>query len=195
MNTVCLFGSPRPKGNSATLANRFCNTAEKLGSTIQTFDLNKLNFRGCQACMVCKTKLDKCILKDDLEDVLEVVATADILVLATPVYFGEISGQLKTFVDRCFSFLTPGFHSNSKTSRLTNGKSLVFVIAQGQSHEDLFADIYPRYEFVFDLLGFKDRHLIRGCGLNAADDAAGKEDLLNLAEKVAEQIIGKSRES
>ena len=58
MRIICLLGSPRVKGNSAALAKRFCETAEKLGAKIQTFELNKLNYRDCQACMACKTKLD-----------------------------------------------------------------------------------------------------------------------------------------
>ena len=73
MKIVTLLGSPRPKGNSTAIAKHFCETAEKLGAEIETFSLNKLKFRGCQACMTCKTKLEKCVLKDDLSLVLEAV--------------------------------------------------------------------------------------------------------------------------
>ncbi|MGA3118280.1 MAG: NAD(P)H-dependent oxidoreductase [Syntrophobacteraceae bacterium] len=48
MKVVCLLGSPRAKGNSAAIANRFCTTAEKLGAEVQAFALNKLEYRGCQ---------------------------------------------------------------------------------------------------------------------------------------------------
>ena len=65
MKIVCLLGSPRPKGNSAAIAARFCEAAEGLGAEVTTFALNKLKYRGCQACMTCKTKLDKCVLKED----------------------------------------------------------------------------------------------------------------------------------
>ena len=70
MKIVRLLGSPRPKGNSAAMAGKFCETAEGLGAEVTTFALNKLKYRGCQACMTCKTKLDKCVLKDDLADTL-----------------------------------------------------------------------------------------------------------------------------
>jgi multimeric flavodoxin WrbA len=89
MNIVCLLGSPRPKGNSAAIAGRFVETAETLGAEVRTFALNKLNYQGCQACMTCKTKLDKCVLKDDLADVLDAVHEADVLVMATAIYFRE----------------------------------------------------------------------------------------------------------
>ena len=86
MKILCLLGSPREKGNSATIANRFCTTAERLGAEVRTFVLNKLQFRGCQGCMACKTKLDRCVLEDDLAEVLDSIRDADVLVLATPVY-------------------------------------------------------------------------------------------------------------
>src|SRR4030067_2638916 len=98
MKIVCVLGSPRLKGNSALLARRFCDTAQKLGAEIQTYALNQLNYRGCQACMTCKTKLDRCVLKDDLTEVLEAVREADVLVMATPIYMLDIAGELKGFI-------------------------------------------------------------------------------------------------
>ena len=56
MRVVCLPGSPKPKGNSAILAKRFCTAAEALGAVVETFSLNKLNYRGCQACMACENQ-------------------------------------------------------------------------------------------------------------------------------------------
>ena len=96
MKVTCLLGSPREKGNSAALAKKFCKTAESLGASIRTVSLNTLNFRGCQGCMACKTKLDKCALEDDLTEVLEAIRETDVLVLASPVYYWDVSSQLKT---------------------------------------------------------------------------------------------------
>ena len=107
MKIVCLLGSPREKGNSAIVANRFCATAERLGAGVQVFALNKLEYRGCQACMACKTKLDHCVLEDDLTEVLEAVRETDVLVLASPVYYGDLSSQMKGFIDRSYSYLAP----------------------------------------------------------------------------------------
>ncbi len=192
MKIICLLGSPRPKGNSATVAKHFCETAEKLGSQVQTFTLNKLNFRGCQGCMTCKTKLDKCVLEDDLTQVLDAIHEADVLVMATPTYFAEISSQLKTFMDRTYSFLAPDYLSNPKPSRLSPGKKLVIIQTQGQPDETIFGDIYQRYEGIFKWYGFGDTHLIRACGVGQVDDPSSQEEAIKLAEETAEKLVSAS---
>ena len=109
MKIVAVLGSPRPQGNSAGLARKFLGAARELGAEVQEYQLNKLNFQGCQGCRTCKTKSEACILEDDLAEVLAAIKEADLLVLASPVYFGEITGQMKLFFDRTYSYLQPGF--------------------------------------------------------------------------------------
>ena len=190
MKTVCVLGSPRPRGNSTAIANKFCETAEKLGSEVQTFSLNKLKYRGCQACMTCKTKLDKCVLKDDLTEVLDAIRDADVLVLATPVYFGDVSSQFKGFIDRTYSYLTPDYLTNPNPSRLSPGKKLVFALTQAQPDEKLFADIFPKYEFFLKWYGFKDISLIRACGVRDKGEVEKQEDVMTLARETAEKLMG-----
>jgi multimeric flavodoxin WrbA len=192
MKTICLMGSPRTKGNSTTIAKHFCDIAEKLGSQVHIFALNKLKFRGCQGCMTCKTKLDKCVLKDDLTQVLDAIHEADVLVMATPTYFGEVSSQLKTFMDRTFSYLASDYLTNPNPSRLPPGKKLVFIQTQGQPEESIFADIFPRYEGFFKWYGFGDTHLIRACGIGQADDPESQGEVIKLAEETAEKIMASS---
>ncbi len=190
MNIVCLLGSPRPAGNSAAIANRVTETAAGLGATVRTFELNRLTYRGCQGCYACKTRLDHCILQDDLTEVLDAVRDADVLVLATPVYYGEVTGQLKCFIDRTFSYLVPDFITSCTPSRLTRGKRLVFVVTQGLPEESLFADIFPRYERFFKWLGFSKTRLIRACGLRPDTPADVVAPYLRQAEEVAREICG-----
>ena len=189
MNIVCLLGSPRPKGNSAIIAKRFCDTAETKGATIQTFALNKLSYRGCQACMTCKTKLDRCVLKDDLTQVLDAIHGADILVMATPVYYGEVSSQLKAFIDRTFSYLKPDYTTNPEPCRLSGARKLVFIQTQAQPGEKDFADIFPRYDYFFKWYGFRDNHLIRACGVMGPGDVQSRADIMELAEKTADRLV------
>lgn len=189
MKIVCLLGSPRKEGNSSTIARRFMATAESLGAETRTFQLNSLSYRGCQGCYACKTTLDHCILKDDLTEALEAVRPADVAVLATPVYYGDISGQLKCFIDRTFSYLVPDYVTNPNPSRLPPGKRLVFVITQGNPDKKLFADIFPRYDKFLEWYGFAGSTLIRACGVGPASIDKVSEQSLKEAEQAAQALM------
>ena len=188
MKIACVLGSPRAKSNSSIIARRFIDIAEKMGAETQIYTLNDLKYRGCQACMACKTKLEKCALKDDLAEVLGAMQEADIWLLASPVYFGEISGQLKTFLDRTFSYLKPDYTTIPNPVRLAPGKKLVFAICQASPDEKFFADIFPRYNFFFKWFGFKESHLIRACGVREAGEVETRQDILTLAEETARKV-------
>lgn len=189
MKIVTILGSPRPGGNSTTLANHFTRTAADLGAEVTTFALNTLRYSGCQACYLCKTREEKCVLEDDLGPVLHAVAESDVLVLATPVYFGNVSGQMKTFFDRTFSFLVPDYPTNPVKSRLGPGRKAVFIISQGNPDEDRFADIFPNYEFFLKWYGFEEVSLIRAVGVRNIGDIEGRRDLFELTADTAGRIV------
>ncbi len=190
MKTVCVLGSPRPKGNSNTIAAHFCDKIESLGSEVQTFALNKMTYRGCQACMTCKTKLDRCVLQDDLTEVLDAVRKTDLLVMATPVYFSDVTFQMKGFIDRLYSFLRPDYRSSPEKSRFAPGKKLVFIQVQGRPDENKFADVFPRYEEFFDWYGINARYLIRCWGVRDLGEIRGRKEVFQRAEEVAAQVMG-----
>jgi multimeric flavodoxin WrbA len=188
MKVLCVHGSPRINGNSAAIANRFCKTAEGLGAEVRSFTLNDLNFRGCQGCMSCKTKLDRCAVEDDLTQVLEAVRETDILVLASPVYFWDVSAQMKSFLDRTFSFFVPDFITNPVKSRLEPGKKLVFILAQNNPDRNSFNDIFPKFDYFFRAQGFADTRLIRAFGVGGPGEVESHTDVMELAEKTAKEM-------
>ena len=190
MRILCLLASPRPESNSARIALRFLQTAEKPGAETRTFSLNRLDYRGCQSCFACKTKLDRCVLKDDLAEVLDSVFWADTLVIATPIYYADVTGQLKCFIDRTYSFLKPDYITNPAASRLPPGKKLVFITTQGQSDPDKFAKVPTRYGSIFKWYGFGDIFLIRACGVGPRTKTAELEPYFQQAEEMARKIVG-----
>lgn len=190
MNIVCLLGSPRSQGNSATLARHLCESARARGAEVRQFALNELDYRGCQGCYACKRKLDHCILDDDLREVLAAVMAADALVLASPVYFGDVTAQLKGFIDRTFSYLVPDYYANPQPSRLPPGKKLVMVLTQGMADEQIFADVYPRYEGFLKWEGFADSRLIRACGVTPTTRPEKLKPWMEQAEQVAAWLTG-----
>lgn len=188
MKIVSVLGSPRPNGNSAILADRFLSAAQGLGAEVRRFTLNQRRFRGCQGCSACKTRLERCGQDDELTEVLEAVREADVLVMASPVYFGDVSSQLKAFIDRTYSFVGPDFRTNPRPSRFAKPKKLVFVLAQSNQDEKMCADIFGRYEVFFRGLGFAERHVVRVCGVAAAGDVLARPEALELAERTAREV-------
>jgi multimeric flavodoxin WrbA len=184
MKMVAILGSPRGKSNSTALARTILQRAGELGAECREFVLNKLQFKGCQGCETCKTKLDHCVLKDDLTPVLEAVKEADAVIMASPNYFGEVSGQFKSFFDRTYSYLNPDF-----SSRLKPAKSSVFVFAQGQPDLNIYADVHPRYEMWLKRFGFANNHLLRMNGPRSADSISQRPDLISQAEDIAKQLM------
>jgi multimeric flavodoxin WrbA len=189
MKVVALLGSPRANKNSATIARRFVDAAAQLGAETRVFELNKLNYRGCQGCYACKKTLDHCVLRDDLTEVLNAVQAADLVLLASPVYYGDVTAQLKGFIDRSYSYLKPDYLSNPQPSRLGT-KKLVFALTQGHPDEMLFADIFPRYEMFLKWMGFAETRLIRVCGIGPGSVDAVPEATLRQAEEVARELVG-----
>lgn len=169
MKTVCLLGSPRHDGNSDTLANSFLHHASALGAPTEVFKLADLQYNGCKNLFRCKTDLDHCGQVDDLTPVLNAVSQAQVLVLASPVYFTTITGQLKLALDRFFSFFVPDYATAERRSRLTGERHVVLVQTQGESEEN-YAGLLDSFAHSFDWMGFENRHLIRACGVRQPGD-------------------------
>ena len=184
MKIVAVMGSPRPQGNSTRLAQAFLDAAQELGAVTKAFRLNQIEFQGCQGCMGCKTESEACVLEDDLAPVLAAIKEADLLLLASPVYFGDISGQLKCFFDRTYSYVTPDF-----SSRVPPGKKAVMVLVQGNPDLFSFDDIFPRYQRWLKFFGFHPVYLLRAMGAREPGDLDKQPAILEEAASLAREVV------
>lgn len=96
---LILAASFRKKGNSDLLCNEFARGAIEAGNEVEKIYLNDKNIGYCRGCGVCNTT-HKCVLKDDMAEILDKMTKADVIVMATPVYFYSMNGQMKTLIDR-----------------------------------------------------------------------------------------------
>ena len=96
---LVLSTSPRAGGNSETLADEFMRGAAEAGHDVKKICLydKKINF--CKGCLACQAT-QKCVIHDDAETIVAQMKQADVLVFAAPIYFYEMSGQMKTLLDR-----------------------------------------------------------------------------------------------
>ncbi len=184
---VCLLGSPRKDGNSDLLAERFCNTAKVEGATVRTHSLRDLRFQGCMNIHFCKIGGNSCGLDDDMLPVLADLSEADVLVLATPVYFCNVSGLMKQAMDRFYSFLTADYLTAEEPSRLGRGKRLILLQTQGEAEEH-YADLLAGYAPALDKLGFERRDTLRGCGVRAPGDVLKQNALMAETDALAREV-------
>ncbi|MBU3914008.1 flavodoxin family protein [bacterium] len=188
MRILSIQGSPRKKGNSATITKRFLEIAGERGAVIEEYRLNEMKYKACQACYACKTKFEHCCLKDDLTPVLKALPECDMVVISTPVYFADISAQTKAFIDRTFSFAKPDFHNRPDPVRIPPGKKMVWIITQ-EFPGDFYGDIFERYSFMFKEFAGFETYLIRGTGVEEPGEVINKPEIMAKAEEMAIKLV------
>ena len=99
---IAINGSPRKNWNTHTLLTNALEGAKSKEHETELINLYDLNYKGCIACLTCKKKgsIAKCAMKDDLQSVLEKIEQCDALILGSPIYLGEVTGAMRSFMER-----------------------------------------------------------------------------------------------
>ena len=122
MKAIAINGSPRRGWNTEKLLKEALRGAESVGAETKLVQLYDLNYTGCRSCFACKRQGAEsyhCLFKDGLTPVLEEIFNADVLFLGSPIYFGDITGQMVSFIER-LGF--PLLSYDDYTKRLFDGK-------------------------------------------------------------------------
>lgn len=108
MQILVLNGSPRPNGNTKGMVEAFREGAVSAGHRVDVVDVCRLKINGCLACEYCHTKgHGTCVQKDDMQQIYSLLKETEMLVLASPIYYHGITGQLKCALDRFYSAAYP----------------------------------------------------------------------------------------
>lgn len=151
---LILSSSPRKNGNSEILCDQFMKGAEEAGNKVEKISLREKNIHYCTGCGVCSTT-HKCVQADDMANILEKMLAADVIVMATPVYFYTMDAQMKTLIDRT----TP------KYTKISNKDFYFIVTAADTDQENLERTIDGFRGFTEDCLeGAVERGVIYGVG-------------------------------
>lgn len=104
MKVIAVNGSPRKEWNTATLLQHALDGAAGVGAETKMFHLYDLSYQGCTSCFSCKRKGNTCnglcAMQGDLTDLLGEVLESDVLLLGSPIYFGEVTGEMRSFLER-----------------------------------------------------------------------------------------------
>ena len=166
---IVLNGSPRKNGNTSALVKAFREGAESAGHSVTEFWLEGMKINGCRGCCAGgKNPESPCVQKDDMAQIYPAYKEADVVVLASPLYYWTISGQLKCAFDRLFAVAEcdPSYTNPRKESAL-------LMAAEGNGFEET---VYW-YDRLMGHIGWKDCGKVLCGGVMAVGDIEGKPEL------------------
>lgn len=166
---IILNGSPRKSGNTSALVSAFAAGAESAGHSVTTFHLDRMDIHGCKGCFGGgKDPAHPCVQRDDMDKIYPAYQEADVVVLASPLYFWTLSGQLRTAFDRLFAVSegNPGYATPAK-------ESVLLMAAEGEEFEDCIT----YYDHLMGHLGWTDLGKVLCGGVMAVGDIKGRKEL------------------
>lgn len=182
---IGIAGSPRETGNSSTLLHAVLQGAESAGADSSLIRLNDLSFRGCQGCDPC-APAGECVVRDGLLPVFAALELADIWVLASPVYFDGISGQMKTFFDRLHWLTT---EESKLKPRLRGTRRAAVVLTYEDKPRDDYRKLAETLGAYLGWMGdFGSVPVMSEGNLGPSDAAAKRVDLLASAEELGRSL-------
>lgn len=141
MKVLAILGSARRGGNTETLMREALRGA---GADAEILDLAEMSYVGCQGCKGCRVEgSDGCIFQDDMQEVYVLMEGADALLLGSPVYYGEVTGQMKSFMDRWYAL-----RDKDRKLRIPAGKKALFILVQGAEDDGRYGPAVKRIEKV-----------------------------------------------
>ena len=186
MMIIGISTSPRQNSNSRIALEKALETAESRGATVKLFDLNDMNITTCQACDYCVEHDGKCCYDDDMQDIYEEIKEAYGIILATPIYMGNVSSNAKIFIDRLYAVM------NALDTYNVPGKKFSVLASQAAVEPAMHEYIKHNLETTVDIfrgIGFEveDVELFIGNAKEAI--IRTKENQMNKAVMVGNKIL------
>lgn len=155
MNILILQGSPNRDGSTAMLADEFARGAREAGHTVERIDVAHADVHPCTGCVACGYGARPCVQRDGMAAITQKVLAADMLVLATPLYYYGMTAQLKTVIDRFCS----------DNSAIAGRRLDAVLLADAWNADDwTFDALVAHYETLCRYLDMRDRGRVLGYG-------------------------------
>lgn len=178
MKVVTFMGSPRAKGNTATMVQALTQgIADHVTKEIAAFSPAKMNIGPCRGCEACHKKEGRCIQQDDMQKIWQELTDAEVLVFATPLYWWGMTAQLKAVVDRFYA-----------QANLLQGKKVLLLLTGGSAVPDAGYDlIRQQFEEICAYVGMKflGCYCVQSeCDDSIANDAEAQKEIYQLYNKL-----------
>lgn len=174
MKTVAIVGSPRKDGNCDILVNKLL---EKIDGEKSIYYLNELDIGFCKACQACQK--GDCVKDDDARKIITEMLEADLFIFSSPIYYGQMSGQAKTLIDRFYQV-------SQNPDKTLEGTKVIEIFTQAQPSDAFAAYIDSMKVIPFGYMGMEIVDTIVAKG--AAGKGDGLEEAIAQIEKIGDKL-------
>ncbi|CDF59327.1 flavodoxin family protein [Thermobrachium celere] len=184
MKVVAISCSPRVGGNCDKIIDRIITGIldGHKDAVVDKYKLSTMNINGCKACYSCK-KGEGCIQKDDMQLLYGKLNDADLIIFASPIYMGHITGTGKNFMDRMFAYMKEHFEVT-----LPKGKKAIIVLTQGHQVESAYRRVADDLINFFNSYGIETVSQIIAAGLTLEVEDINK-NVLEHAYRVGQKMV------
>lgn len=178
-NILILTGSARYNGNSEIMADTFADTTKKSGHKVTKFRTAVKNIKGCFACDKCWTNGRACAIDDDFKELQPLLEEADILVLASPLYWFSFSSHLKAAIDKLYAY-----SSKNKPLKI---KETVLLMCGEDDETKSFNGAIQTYKDIVDYMKWNNKGMVIATGVSAKGSVKNTSFLKDI-EKLAQSF-------
>jgi multimeric flavodoxin WrbA len=182
MKVLGFVGSPRLGGNTATLISQALAGAKDAGADIEMIHIPSLDISGCKGCKYCKSH-DTCRMDDDMQTLYTKIRGADVLIFGTPVYFSQMTGQMKQFIDRLYALIDAEYKP-----RITSGKKASVIITQGDDNPVAFTGIIDTFTFAMSFFQIPVSDPIIATSLDGPKDIEKNPSIMDSAYQLGKGL-------
>ena len=183
MKAICIIGSPKDDGNTAQVVAKIIGGMSDIGIEVARYVLGSTNIHFCKGCKSCY-ETRRCIQRDDVDTILEDLLTADIVLVASPSYWGDVTGHLKVFIDRCL----PLCNTIDGTTPVPSGKIGVAVAIRAGKSKGENQHLIDTIEHFFGHLKINPSYRFSIEGVQTRTDLATKTFELERAYELGLEI-------
>lgn len=183
MKVLVIHGSPRKKGNSAILGGEIAAGAQAAGAQVETVYLHGLDISPCQSCYACQKPDSKgCAIDDDMQGIYPKLVDSQAWVIASPVYWFNMSAQTKIFMDRCFALT-----AYDKKAFLRKKIGVAMTYGDADPFVSGCVNALRCFGDAFNYVGAKLVGSVYGSA-NDVGEITANEDLLKAARELGEKL-------
>ena len=188
-NILVIQGGGRPRGNTARLVESFAQGAKEAGHNIEIISLLKYEVKGCLGCNACRYG-KPCVQKDSFNDLVPKIKVADLIVLASPLYFWTVSSRIKAFIERFYCIAEEDPNPPLGRYEKYPVKDCALLMTAADNFFWTFEQAESYYKFaVVNYIGFHDKGMLLagGCG-----DTNGKPQIEKTKHLEEAYLFGKN---